>query len=191
MMMSAGYALAQFFGHGADRAELACDFESGLRLECRRQASDQALRGAAAQDAQAAQEACSIAAMRLSRVIGRMAHPYAERIEHRVGNRRRHRAMSGFAGANRIHLRAAGSARLYIRYLAEAQDRVFRPIGAGDALPVEADAFLQYPARGLDGAASIWLTTPSGLMASPTSTARVSFPDLNIRAPSISATTAQ
>src|SRR3954451_15876019 len=82
-----------------------------------------------------------------------MAYPYAERIEHRVGDRRRHRAMRGFAGANRIHLRPLDQLDLNIRYLAEAKDRVFRPVGAGDALPVEADAFLQDPAGGLDRAA--------------------------------------
>ena len=52
--MSAGVPVAQFVGHGADRAELARDVEAGLRLECRRQARDQALRRAAAQDVQAA-----------------------------------------------------------------------------------------------------------------------------------------
>ena len=82
-----------------------------------------------------------------------MAHPHAERIEHGVGDRRRDRAMRGFAGADRIHLRPLDQFDLYLRHLAEAKDRVFGPTGAGDALPVEADAFLQDPARGLDRAA--------------------------------------
>ena len=52
--MSAGSALAQFFGHGADRAELSRDVEPGQRLEFRREACDQALCRAAAQDVQTA-----------------------------------------------------------------------------------------------------------------------------------------
>src|ERR1700710_1287382 len=61
--------------------------------------------------------------------------------------------MRGFAGADRVDLRPLDQFDLYIRYLAEAKDRVFGPIVAGDALPVEADAFLQDPTRGLDRAA--------------------------------------
>src|SRR5207237_8397532 len=57
--------------HGADRAELASDIESCLCLECWREASDQPLCSAAAQDVQAAHELNSMAAIRLSRVMGR------------------------------------------------------------------------------------------------------------------------
>src|SRR5439155_17718077 len=110
-----------------------------------------------------------------------MAHTYAERIEHRVGNRRRHGAMGGFAGANRIHLRPLDQLDLYLRYLAEAKDRVFRPIGAGDALPVEADAFLQCPTRGLDGAAFDLVDDAIGIDGFTNIDGQGQLPDLNIR----------
>src|SRR3954454_251191 len=61
--------------------------------------------------------------------------------------------MGSLAGADRVDFRSLDHLNLDLRNLTEAQDRIFRPAGAGDALPVEADAFLQYPARGLDGAA--------------------------------------
>src|SRR5262249_58164486 len=42
---------------------------------------------------------------------------------------------------------------LHVRYLAEAQHRIVRPAGAGDALAVEAHALLEDPACRLDRAA--------------------------------------
>src|SRR5882757_10083036 len=92
-----------------------------------------------------------------------MAHAYAERIEHRVGNGCCDRTMGCLTGANRVHLRPLDQLDVDVRHLAEAEDRIFRPAGAGDALPVEADAFLQYPAGGLDSTAldlvddAIWI----------------------------------
>src|SRR6185312_315730 len=61
--------------------------------------------------------------------------------------------MGSLAGADRVDVRPLDHLNLDIGHFAEAQDRIFRPAGAGDALPVEADAFLQHPARGLNGAA--------------------------------------
>src|SRR5438128_11800898 len=61
--------------------------------------------------------------------------------------------MSSFAGADRIDVRTLDYLNLDIGHFAESQDRIFRPARAGDALPVEADALLQHPARGLNGAA--------------------------------------
>src|SRR4029078_3096052 len=83
----------------------------------------------------------------------KMAHPRAERIEYRVGNGCRDGAMGSFTGADRVRLRALDYFDFYVLHVAEAKDGVFGPIGAGDALPVDADAFLQDPTRGLDGAA--------------------------------------
>src|SRR5215216_3240572 len=61
--------------------------------------------------------------------------------------------MGSLAGADGVDIRPLDDLNLDIGHFAEAQDRIFRPTGAGDALPVEADAFLQHPARGLNGAA--------------------------------------
>ncbi len=65
-------ALAQFIGHGTNRAEFACDVEPGHLPERRRKARDQALGRAAAENVQACHELNSMAAIRLSRVIGRL-----------------------------------------------------------------------------------------------------------------------
>lgn len=62
---------AQLVGHDADRAELAVDAEAGLRLEGIAEAAHQALRRASAQNAHCRHDASSMAAMILSRVIGR------------------------------------------------------------------------------------------------------------------------
>src|SRR6478735_3432489 len=67
-----GNTIAQLVGHAADGAELALDLESGLRLESGREARDQPMGRAAAQNIQVTHEDCSIAAIRLSRVIGRV-----------------------------------------------------------------------------------------------------------------------
>src|SRR5437762_9325909 len=61
--------------------------------------------------------------------------------------------MSGLAGADRVDFRPLDDLNLDIGHFAEAQDRIFRPARAGDALAVEADALLQHPARSLNGAA--------------------------------------
>src|SRR4051794_36773084 len=61
--------------------------------------------------------------------------------------------MGGLAGADGIKLGARDDLDLHLRHLAETQDRIRRPGVAGDALAVEADLLLQYPAGGLDGAA--------------------------------------
>src|SRR5262249_39476365 len=57
--------------HGADGAELAGDVKARPRLQGRRQTRDQSLRGAAAQDVEIHRDK-SIAAIRASRVIGRL-----------------------------------------------------------------------------------------------------------------------
>src|ERR1700722_7539724 len=66
-----GRSLAQFSGHRADRAERARYIEAGLFLEFRREAVDEALRRAAAQNLQRTHDESSMAAIRRSRVIGR------------------------------------------------------------------------------------------------------------------------
>src|SRR6186713_2114386 len=60
--------------------------------------------------------------------------------------------MGGLAGANRVDFRTLDHLDLYFGHFAETQDRIFRPARTGDALPVEADALLQHPARRLNGA---------------------------------------
>ena len=120
-------ALAQFAGHGADRAELAFDIEAGLCLECGREAFDQALGGAAAENVERAHDVNSIAAIRLSRVIGRVANPHAQRIEHGVGDRSCDRAVRGLAGADRLDVGPGNDLDLDFRHFAEAKDRIFRP----------------------------------------------------------------
>ena len=100
-----------------------------------------------------AHEACSIAAIRLSRVIGRLrtrtpsASNTALAIAAVTGPWAASPAPTGSISGRWI------SSTSHVRYLAEAKDRVFGPSVAGDALPVEADAFLQDPTRGLDRAA--------------------------------------
>src|SRR5438093_7368247 len=59
--------------------------------------------------------------------------------------------MGSLAGADRVDIRPLDHLNLHIGHFAEAQDRIFRPARACDALPVEADALLQHPARGLYG----------------------------------------
>ena len=94
-----------------------------------------------------------MAAMRLSRVIGRWRTrtPSASNTALAIA------AVTGPCAASPAptgsHLRPLDQFDFDLRHLAEAKDRVFRPAGAGDALPVEADAFLQHPAGGLDRAA--------------------------------------
>src|SRR5215203_2426994 len=61
--------------------------------------------------------------------------------------------MGRLASADRVDIRPLDDLNLDIGHFAETQDRIFRPARAGDALPVEADAFLQNPACGLNGAA--------------------------------------
>src|SRR5712691_7141541 len=67
-----GRAAAQFVGHGAHRAEFSLDVEAGQRLELGCEACDQTLGRAAAENVQHGHEFNSIAAIRLSRVIGRL-----------------------------------------------------------------------------------------------------------------------
>src|SRR5258705_9162400 len=92
-----------------------------------------------------------------------MADAHAEAVEQSVGNRRRHRAMRGLAGADRADLRPLYQFDLDLRHLAEAKDRIIGPAAAGDALPVEADALLQHPAGGLDRAALDLIDDPVGI----------------------------
>src|SRR6202012_5645225 len=81
-----------------------------------------------------------------------MAYPYLERIEHGVGDCRGNRAVRGFAGTERLQIRPRDDFDLHFRHLAEAEDGIVGPAVAGDALPVEANAFFQHPARRLDRA---------------------------------------
>src|SRR6185436_4512343 len=62
---------AQFVGHGSDRSKFPRNIESGLGLESRRKAAHQPVGGASAEDVETTHRASSIAAIRLSRVIGR------------------------------------------------------------------------------------------------------------------------
>ena len=76
-----------------------------LRLEGGREACDQALRRAAAQNVQGSSRGKF---HRRDQAVARdrqVAHAHAEAIEHRIGNRRRDRAVRGLAGADRLDLR--------------------------------------------------------------------------------------
>jgi hypothetical protein len=64
-------ARAQLVGHQTDRAELTVDAEAGPHLESLGEATYQTLRRAAAQNVHCRHDANSMAAMILSRVIGR------------------------------------------------------------------------------------------------------------------------
>src|SRR6202020_589218 len=70
-----------------------------------------------------------------------------------VADRRRHRAVRGLAGADRLDIRPRYHLDVHFRHLAETQDRIFAPGVAGDAVRIEANPFLQHPARHLDRAA--------------------------------------
>ena len=67
-----GIAMAQLVGHGANRAELPGKIESCDRFEGWREVRDQTLCSTAARDSEAVHVERSIAAIRLSRVIGRL-----------------------------------------------------------------------------------------------------------------------
>src|SRR5229473_2599727 len=61
--------------------------------------------------------------------------------------------MRGLAGAERLAIGPLDEFNFHLRHLAETKDRIISPRIAGDALPIKADALLQYPAGGLDRAA--------------------------------------
>src|ERR1700742_1008783 len=79
-----------------------------------------------------------------------MAYPHLECVEHGIGDCSRDRAMRGFAGTERLQIRPRDDFDLHFRHLAETEDGIVGPAVAGDALPVEANAFFQNPARRLD-----------------------------------------
>src|SRR3954466_9603975 len=88
--------------------------------------------------------------------------------------------MSSFAGADRIDVRTLDHLNLDIGYFAEAQDRIFRPARTGDALPVEADAFLQHPACGLNGAAFDLVDDAVGIDRFADIDRQRQFPDIDL-----------
>ena len=102
--ISAARALAQLTGHRADRAELARDIEAGLLLELGCEAADEALRRAAAQNVQAASRRKLHGRDQAIARDRQVAKAHAQRVEHGVCDRRRHRAVCGLASADRIDL---------------------------------------------------------------------------------------
>src|SRR5437899_4271388 len=83
-----------------------------------------------------------------------LAHAHAGRMRQRIGERASSGALRGFAGAQKrlagpvddVHLEA-------LRRVREAQDRVARPVAAGDARIVEGRGFEARPADRLQDAA--------------------------------------
>ena len=145
------------------------DIEPGLFLECRRRLPT---RPCAAPPLRMFRLFMSCFHRRDQTFAGdrQIAHPHAERIEHRIGDRRGDRAVRGFAGAERIDFRPR-DLHVHVRHLAEAQDRIVLQLSLvmrsrskrTRSCRVQLVAWMAPP--------SIWLMTPSGLMASPTSTA--------------------
>src|SRR6185369_11301614 len=85
--------------------------------------------------------------------------------------------MGRLASADRVDIRPLDDLNLDIGHLAEAQDRIFRPARAGDALPVEADTFLQHPAHGLNGAALDLVDNAVGIDGFADIDCQYQFPD--------------
>src|SRR2546423_15067121 len=88
--------------------------------------------------------------------------------------------MGGLAGADRVDIRPLDHLNLDIGHFAESQDRIFRPARTGDALPVEADAFLQHPACGLNGAALDLVDDAVGLDRLADIDRQYQFPDTDL-----------
>src|SRR6185437_7682043 len=82
-----------------------------------------------------------------------MANPRLDRVEHRIGNCRGDGAVGRFTGADRLQIWPRDNFDLDFRHLAEAENGIIGPVVAGDALAVEANAFFQYPAGGLNSSA--------------------------------------
>src|SRR5687768_3180062 len=91
--------------------------------------------------------------------------------------------MGSLAGADRIDIRPLDYLNLDIGHFAEAQDRIFRPTGTGDALSIEADAFLQHPARGLNGAALDLVDDAVGIDRFADIDRQRQFPDIDLLGP--------
>src|SRR5882762_2301752 len=186
-----GRAAAQFVGHGANRAEFSHDVAAGQRLEFGCEACDQTLGGAAAENVQHGHELNSIAAIRLSRVIGRLRTrtPSASNTALAIA------AVTGPCAAS-----PAPTGSLSGRWMTSTCTSGTSP---KRRIGYEVQLLLVMRCRSKRTRSfntqlvawiappSIWLITPSGLMASPTSTAMVSRLTLISSAPSISATTAQ
>ena len=109
--MSAGVPSRNLVGHRADRAELARDIKAGLLFEFGCKAADEALRRAAAQNLQRTHDESFHGRDQAIARDRQVAKPHTERIEHGIRDRRRDRAMRGFAGADRIDIGAGRSLR--------------------------------------------------------------------------------
>src|SRR4029077_9365225 len=174
-----------------DRAELAFDIKAGLRFECWREARDQALGRAAAENLQTRHDESSIAAIRRSRVIGRWrtrnpsASNTALAIAAVTGPCAASPAPTGSMSGRDITSTCTSGTSLKRRIgyslheLLVMRERSKRTRSFSTQLV----AWIAPP--------SIWLITPSGLMASPTSTAIVRRLTAMSSAPSTSAITAQ
>src|SRR4051794_12755198 len=88
--------------------------------------------------------------------------------------------MSSLTGADRVDIGSLDDLNLDIGYFAEAQDRIFRPAGAGDASSVEADALLQHPACGLNGAALDLVDDAVGIDCFADIDRQCQFPDTDL-----------
>src|SRR5882724_817982 len=180
-------AAPQLIGHGADRAVFAGDIEAGPGLEGGREACDQALRGAAAQDVEALHEDNSIAAIRLSRVIGRLR----TRTPRQSNTALAIAAVTGPCAASPAP--TGSTSGRWITSTCTAGTSLKRKIGYSVQLLLVMRSELKrtrsFKTQLVAWMAppSIWLMTPSGLMASPTSTASVSFLTRMSSSPSISA----
>ena len=148
-----GSAVAQFVGHDTDRAKLASDIEAGLRPEGRRRFPTNPCAAPPLKMFRVVMQSNSMAAIRLSRVIGRSR----TRTPRQSNTALAIAAVTGPWAASPAPTGSSSSPLdhfdIHLGHLAETKDRIVRPIRAGDALPVEANPLLQHPARGLDGAA--------------------------------------
>src|SRR6185369_3098230 len=88
--------------------------------------------------------------------------------------------MGSLAGADRVDIGPLDDFDLDIGHFAETQDRILGPARAGDALPVEADAFLQHPAHGLNSATLDLVDDPVGIDRFADIDRQRQFPDTDL-----------
>ena len=84
---------------------------------------------------------------------GRPAQPCARCVEDRVSDRGRHRRGRGFADAQRTLMTAIDQGDVEFRDVRKREDRIARPIRAGDAGSIEGHFLEQRPAQRLQDAA--------------------------------------